>query len=95
MDPENPMQPDSNKIYFLYWSQSRVLQLNKEVGLVTYSDLHCPDAVVSKHLMFSQGHLERTEITSTRVWPVLLTLALVTFYQVGYHDNDGGFLLPY
>ena len=63
--------------------------------IVTHSDLHCPDAVVSKHLMFSQGHLERTEITSTRVWPVLLTLALVTFLQVGYHDNDGGLLLPY
>ena len=69
--------------------------LIEEVGLVTHSDLHCPDAVVSKHLMFSQGNLERTEILGPRVWPVLLTLALVTFLQVGYHDNDRGLLLPY
>ena len=90
MDPN--IQCNRILIKYSCWSQ---LGITTQVGLVTHSDLHCPDAVVSKHLMFSKGNLERTEITSTRVWPVLLTLALVTFIQVGYHDNDGGLLLPY
>ena len=61
----------------------------------THSNLHCPDSVVSKDLLFCEGDLEGTKILAATVWPVLLTLLLVALLQVGYHDNGGGSLLPH
>ena len=61
----------------------------------THSDLQGPGGVVSKDLLFCDGDSEGTKVLAATVWPVLLTLLLVAFLQVGYHDNGGRFLLIY
>ena len=45
--------------------------------------------------MFSEGDLEGSKGSATRVWPVLHTLLLVALLQVGHHDDGGWFLLPH
>ena len=60
----------------------------------SHSNLQCPDDIVSKHLVFDQDDFEGTVILAFTIWPILLAFNLVTFLDVGYHDNSWGSLLP-
>ena len=61
----------------------------------SYSYLQSPDGVVCKDLLLSEGDLEGSKSSATRVWPVLFTLLLVALLQIGHHDDGGGSLLPH
>ena len=62
---------------------------------ITYSELQCPGGVVREDLLFCDGDFEGSKVFGARVWPVLLTLLLVTLLTVGHHDDGRWSLLPY
>ncbi len=65
------------------------------MGVVTHCNLKHTNSVVGKHLLVSHGDLKWPKPLGSTVWPVLLTLRFASLDYVGYHNNGGGFLLPY
>ena len=63
--------------------------------LSTYGHLECPNCVISKHLLISDGDLEWPKALVACFWPVLLTLDLIAFLDVGHHHNGRRLLLPH
>ena len=61
----------------------------------THSDMKRPNAVVSEDLVICKGDHEGPKDGTPTLRPVLLTLVLVAFFEVGNHDNYGRPLLPY
>ena len=67
------------------------ITINTEIYI--HSELQGPSCVVSKDLLFCEGDSEGSKVLAATVWPVLLTLLLVSLLEVGYHDNGGRSLL--
>ena len=65
------------------------------MSVYTYSDLHCPNGITSEVLLFCECDFEGTKGLTATVRPVLLTLFLVAFCQVGYHDDRERSFLPH
>ena len=61
----------------------------------THRDFQCPDSVVCKDLLLSEGDLEGSKGGAPTLWPVLLTLLLIALLEVGHHDDNGGPFLPH
>ena len=63
--------------------------------IYTYLDMEVAYVVVSKHLLLSEGDSKRAVLDTPRLWPVVVTLDVVTLLQVGHHDDRPHSLLPH
>ena len=60
----------------------------------THLKLQQANGVVSKHLLVSYGHNERSKVIGFIIGPVLLTLNLIALFEVSYHGNSVYIFLP-